>query len=283
MHTSTGTCVYWTMLRVPSNIVKTNVSCGGWKWTDSRHSCFQMTFHFVFFTQSVKLLELKQVQLISLWKPKNNKHDTCNNTFNFPSTTTGSYYTYTYFRIQSISSDHKTHPNKHSRIMILHQSSQWYCCSSIGLLLYKQKREIGIPSIQHPQMLLRNKTSICTTTQTTIVAIYCKVVYGKGHIHEYGNGKLRAQLWNNLLHKPMDTWNLFIPNKITVNAYVVGHLILKITYLLPSATSTWDGKYPSVTTVTNSLRSVVYNKIALFFPSLSALCLAVTRRPTIYL
>jgi hypothetical protein len=133
----------------------------GSRLTADIYSCFQMKFHFIFFTQSVKLLEMKQVTLISLWKPKNNKHDTCNNTFNFPSTTTGSYYTYTYFRIQSINSDNKTDPNKHSGIMILHQSSQWYCCSSIGLL-YKQKRETGIPSMQHPQMLLRNKTSICT-------------------------------------------------------------------------------------------------------------------------
>jgi len=48
-----------------------------------------------------------------------------------------------------------------------------------------------------------------------------QVVYGKGHIHEYGNGRqLRGQLWNNPLHKPMDTWNLSFLNITTVNAYV---------------------------------------------------------------
>jgi hypothetical protein len=146
-------------------------------------SCFQMTFHFIFFTQSVKFLELKQAQPISLWKPKNNKHDTCNNTFNFPSTTTGCYYTHTYFRIQSINSDHKTCQNKHSGIMSLHQGSQWYCCNSIGLLLYKQKRETGIPSMQHPQMLLRNKPCTCTLSvvkphkrlQWRYIAKWCSV------------------------------------------------------------------------------------------------------------
>jgi hypothetical protein len=126
------------------------------------YSCFQMMFHFTFFTQTVKSLELKQAHLISLWKPRNNKHNTCNNTLNFPSTATGSYYTYTYFRIQSINNGHKTYPNKHSGIIILHQTSQLYFCSGTGLLLHKQNRELGIPSTKHSQTEIRNKTSIST-------------------------------------------------------------------------------------------------------------------------
>jgi hypothetical protein len=76
------------------------------------YSSFQITFNFIFFAQSVKFLEFKQEQLISLWKPKNSKHYTSIKTFSFPSTTKGNYYMYTYFRIRSINNDHKAYPSK---------------------------------------------------------------------------------------------------------------------------------------------------------------------------
>lgn len=217
------------------------------------YSCFQMTLHFIFYTQSVQFLELIQVQLTLC--------ESLRITNTIP------------IIIHSIS--HRLQRAVTTRSHILGSKAlttiiRLIQINTVGLWYYnKARNDIAAAALvyfftnkeEKLASLRFNTHKCCLEIQAfvqcglikytnAIMAMYCKMVYGKGHIHEYGNGQLRAQLWNNPLHKPMDTWNLSFLNTTTVNAYVVGHLILKITYLLPLATSKCDGKYPSVTTVT---------------------------------